>query len=153
MDKPAQGSWTPGLTKPLGLSRRDYRPTWKLNQTEAVAGNYYPVNSRIYIRVPPPPILLPASQHPSAGWGSPLTLSNSQLPLVGSTIPCGAGPAWGAWLPGCGAPHSLPSHPPQDSNTQLTVLTDRSQGGSSLRDGSVELMVSGDQPVSVPDLC
>ncbi|XP_039108174.1 lysosomal alpha-mannosidase [Hyaena hyaena] len=58
--------------------RRDYRPTWKLNQTEAVAGNYYPVNSRIYIR---------------------------------------------------------------DSNTQLTVLTDRSQGGSSLRDGSVELMV------------
>ncbi|KAF0879033.1 MA2B1 mannosidase, partial [Crocuta crocuta] len=78
MDKPAQGSWTPGLTKPLGLSRRDYRPTWKLNQTEAVAGNYYPVNSRIYIR---------------------------------------------------------------DSNTQLTVLTDRSQGGSSLRDGSVELMV------------
>ncbi|XP_025771568.1 lysosomal alpha-mannosidase [Puma concolor] len=30
--------------------RRDYRPTWKLNQTETVAGNYYPVNSRIYIR-------------------------------------------------------------------------------------------------------
>ncbi|XP_046950805.1 lysosomal alpha-mannosidase isoform X1 [Lynx rufus] len=58
--------------------RRDYRPTWKLNQTETVAGNYYPVNSRIYIR---------------------------------------------------------------DGNMQLTVLTDRSQGGSSLRDGSMELMV------------
>ncbi|CAK7293605.1 Lysosomal alpha-mannosidase [Vulpes lagopus] len=58
--------------------RRDYRPTWKLNQTEPVAGNYYPVNSRIYIR---------------------------------------------------------------DGHVQLTVLTDRSQGGSSLRDGSVELMV------------
>uniref|UniRef100_M3Y0G5 Alpha-mannosidase n=1 Tax=Mustela putorius furo TaxID=9669 RepID=M3Y0G5_MUSPF len=58
--------------------RRDYRPTWKLNQTEPVAGNYYPVNSRIYIR---------------------------------------------------------------DGKTQLTVLTDRSQGGSSLKDGSVELMV------------
>uniref|UniRef100_A0A452TP42 Alpha-mannosidase n=1 Tax=Ursus maritimus TaxID=29073 RepID=A0A452TP42_URSMA len=58
--------------------RRDYRPTWKLNQTEPVAGNYYPVNSRIYIR---------------------------------------------------------------DGKLQLTVLTDRSQGGSSLKDGSVELMV------------
>ncbi|XP_016074137.1 PREDICTED: lysosomal alpha-mannosidase isoform X2 [Miniopterus natalensis] len=58
--------------------RRNYRPTWKLNQTEPVAGNYYPVNSRIYIT---------------------------------------------------------------DGNVQLTVLTDRSQGGSSLRDGSIELMV------------
>lgn len=29
---------------------------------------------------------------------------------------------------------------------QLTVLTDRSQGGSSLRDGSIELMVSGPSP-------
>uniref|UniRef100_A0A8C3W8Z6 Alpha-mannosidase n=1 Tax=Catagonus wagneri TaxID=51154 RepID=A0A8C3W8Z6_9CETA len=58
--------------------RRDYRPTWKLNQTEPVAGNYYPVNSRIYIT---------------------------------------------------------------DGKTQLTVLTDRSQGGSSLGDGSLELMV------------
>lgn len=58
--------------------RRDYRPTWELNQTEPVAGNYYPVNSRIYIT---------------------------------------------------------------DGNMQLTVLTDRSQGGSSLSDGSIELMV------------
>ncbi|XP_075400979.1 lysosomal alpha-mannosidase-like [Tenrec ecaudatus] len=58
--------------------RRDYRPTWNLNQTEPVAGNYYPVNSRIYIT---------------------------------------------------------------DGNMQLTVLTDRSQGGSSLKDGSLELMV------------
>lgn len=58
--------------------RRDYRPSWELNQTEPVAGNYYPVNSRIYIT---------------------------------------------------------------DGKTQLTVLTDRSQGGSSLRDGSLELMV------------
>ncbi|XP_004635625.1 lysosomal alpha-mannosidase isoform X2 [Octodon degus] len=58
--------------------RRDYRPSWDLNQTEPVAGNYYPVNSRIYIT---------------------------------------------------------------DGKMQLTVLTDRSQGGSSLRDGSLELMV------------
>ncbi|NXX60469.1 MA2B1 mannosidase, partial [Scopus umbretta] len=58
--------------------RRDYRPTWNLSQTEAVAGNYYPVNSRIFIR---------------------------------------------------------------DQKFQLTVLTDRSQGGGSVFDGSLELMV------------
>ncbi|XP_034378373.1 lysosomal alpha-mannosidase isoform X1 [Arvicanthis niloticus] len=61
------------------LKRRDdYRPSWTLNQTEPVAGNYYPVNTRIYIT---------------------------------------------------------------DGHMQLTVLTDRSQGGSSLKDGSLELMV------------
>ncbi|KAL1785109.1 lysosomal alpha-mannosidase [Sigmodon hispidus] len=58
--------------------RRNHRPTWRLNQTEPVAGNYYPVNTRIYI---------------------------------------------------------------SDGHQQLTVLTDRSQGGSSLKDGSLELMV------------
>ncbi|XP_072346983.1 lysosomal alpha-mannosidase [Scyliorhinus torazame] len=58
--------------------RRNYRPTWNLSQTEPVAGNYYPVNSRIYIK---------------------------------------------------------------DGKIQLTVLTDRSQGGSSIKDGSLELMV------------
>ncbi|XP_076427995.1 lysosomal alpha-mannosidase isoform X3 [Peromyscus maniculatus bairdii] len=60
--------------------RRDHRPTWRLNQTEPVAGNYYPVNTRIYI---------------------------------------------------------------SDGHMQLTVVTDRSQGGSSLKDGSLELMFSG----------
>nr|XP_033811493.1 lysosomal alpha-mannosidase isoform X2 [Geotrypetes seraphini] len=58
--------------------RKDSRETWKLSQTEPVAGNYYPVNSRIYIK---------------------------------------------------------------DEKIQLTVLTDRSQGGSSLLSGSLELMV------------
>ncbi|XP_070595631.1 lysosomal alpha-mannosidase isoform X1 [Erythrolamprus reginae] len=58
--------------------RRDYRFTWNLSQTEPAAGNYYPVNTRIFIK---------------------------------------------------------------DQKTQLTVLTDRSQGGSSLTDGSLELMV------------
>ena len=29
---------------------RNYRPTWKLNVTEPVSANYYPVNSRIFIR-------------------------------------------------------------------------------------------------------
>lgn len=28
----------------------DFRPTWPLNQSEHVSGNYYPVNSRIFIR-------------------------------------------------------------------------------------------------------
>lgn len=60
------------------MRRRDYRDTWKLNQTEPVAGNYYPVNTRVFIK---------------------------------------------------------------DENMQLTILTDRSQGASSLIDGSVELMV------------
>ncbi|XP_044309624.1 lysosomal alpha-mannosidase isoform X2 [Varanus komodoensis] len=58
--------------------RRNYRATWNLTQTEPIAGNYYPVNSRIYIK---------------------------------------------------------------DPKIQLTVLTDRSQGGSSILDGSLELMV------------
>ncbi|XP_055875699.1 lysosomal alpha-mannosidase-like isoform X2 [Biomphalaria glabrata] len=63
------------------LERRlNYRPTWDLNQTEPVAGNYYPVNALIGIK-------------------------NG------------------------------------DSKLQFTVLTDRSQGGVSLNDGDVELMV------------
>ncbi|GBN36329.1 Lysosomal alpha-mannosidase [Araneus ventricosus] len=62
------------------LRKRDYRPTWKLNVTEPVSGNYFPVNSRIYIR-------------------------------------------------------------DKKRNLQLTVLNDRSQGGSSIKDGSVELMI------------
>lgn len=58
--------------------KRDYRPTWTLDNTEPVAGNYYPVNSRMYIK---------------------------------------------------------------DSAKQLTVLTDRSLGGASLKDGSLEIML------------
>ncbi|KAJ8363171.1 hypothetical protein SKAU_G00120020 [Synaphobranchus kaupii] len=58
--------------------RRDFRPTWVLKQTEPIAGNYYPVNSRIYIK---------------------------------------------------------------DGEQQLTVVTDRSQGGSSIQDGSLEIML------------
>ncbi|KAH8042797.1 hypothetical protein HPB51_025849 [Rhipicephalus microplus] len=59
--------------------RLNYRPTWNVNIQEPVAGNYYPVNSRIYIADP-------------------------------------------------------------TEKVQFTMLTDRSQGGSSLREGSVELM-------------
>jgi lysosomal alpha-mannosidase len=29
---------------------RDYRPTWNYTATEPVSGNYYPVNSRIWIK-------------------------------------------------------------------------------------------------------
>ena len=58
--------------------KRDFRPTWTLNNTEPVAGNYYPINSRVYIR---------------------------------------------------------------DGKNQLNILTDRSLGGASLKDGSVEVMV------------
>lgn len=31
--------------------RKDYRPTWDLKQSEPIAGNYYPINSRAYIKV------------------------------------------------------------------------------------------------------
>ena len=56
----------------------NHRDTWKLDVTEPVAGNYYPVNSRMYIK---------------------------------------------------------------DAEKQLTILTDRSLGGSSLMNGSMEIML------------
>ena len=59
---------------------RDFRPTWPLEVHEPASGNYYPVNSRIFIR--------------------------------------------------------------EDcQDMQLTILNDRSQGGSSLKSGQLELMV------------
>jgi hypothetical protein len=58
--------------------KRNFRPSWILNVTEPVAGNYFPVNAAIYV---------------------------------------------------------------QDDSAALAVVTDRSQGGSSLQDGSIELMV------------
>ncbi|CAF1134082.1 unnamed protein product [Adineta steineri] len=57
---------------------RNYRPTYNYTITEPVSGNYYPVNSRIWIN---------------------------------------------------------------ETNRQFTILTDRSEGGASLFDGSVELMI------------
>ena len=59
---------------------KDHRETWQYSGTEPVAGNYYPVNSRIFVR-------------------------------------------------------------DEKQGMQLTVLTDRTQGGSSLSDGTVELMI------------
>lgn len=50
------------------LPRDDYRPTWTLNQTEPVAGNYYPVNTRIYITVPALP-LPQTRKHLPGTWG------------------------------------------------------------------------------------
>lgn len=58
----------------------NYRPTWDLNLSEPVAGNYYPINSRIYAQ-------------------------------------------------------------DVNKNVQMTILNDRSQGGSSLKNGSIELMI------------
>lgn len=57
---------------------KDYRPTWKLNATEPVSENYYPVNAAMYLN---------------------------------------------------------------DATRRLTILTERSQGGASLADGQMELMV------------
>lgn len=58
--------------------RTNFRPTWHLRQSEPVAGNYYPINSRAYIK---------------------------------------------------------------DDVDQLTVVTDRSQGGGSIYNGSLEIML------------
>lgn len=55
------------------------------------------------------------------------------------------GHAWGRGWPALRPLTLTPA--PQDGNVQLTVLTDRSQGGSSLSDGSLELMVSGPSPI------
>lgn len=60
------------------LFSKNYYPSFSYTNTEPIAGNYYPINNRIYIR---------------------------------------------------------------DSQNQLTVLTDRSHGGTSLNDGQIELMV------------
>ena len=63
---------------------RNYRPSWpNFNQTEPVSGNYYPINSRIFIR--------------------------DEYADV--------------------------------TSRQLTLVTDRSQGGSSINDGNIEVMV------------
>ncbi|KAM9856488.1 lysosomal alpha-mannosidase [Aulostomus maculatus] len=58
--------------------RKDFRPTWHLKQSEPIAGNYYPINSRAFIK---------------------------------------------------------------DDVDQLTVVTDRSQGGGSIQNGSLEIML------------
>ncbi|KAK2817431.1 hypothetical protein Q5P01_025622 [Channa striata] len=58
--------------------RKDFRPTWNLKQSEPIAGNYYPINSRAFIK---------------------------------------------------------------DDDDQLTVVTDRSQGGGSIQNGSLEIML------------
>lgn len=57
---------------------RDFRPTWQLQQSENVSGNYYPINSQIFIN---------------------------------------------------------------DSASSFTVLTDRSEGGGSIKDGQIEVML------------
>ncbi|KAF3688011.1 Lysosomal alpha-mannosidase [Channa argus] len=58
--------------------KKDFRPTWNLRQSEPIAGNYYPINSRAFIK---------------------------------------------------------------DDVDQLTVVTDRSQGGGSIQNGSLEIML------------
>eukprot|EP00536_Pseudo-nitzschia_multiseries_P016242 jgi/Psemu1/220670/e_gw1.1054.8.1 len=70
--------------------KRNYRPTWELTVFEPVAGNYYPVNTAIYI------------EEQQQTNGDSMTKNS---------------------------PHSF------------AVVTDRSQGGGSIVDGTIELMV------------
>lgn len=62
------------------LRQRDFRPTWQLNVTEPVSGNYYPINSHIYLT-------------------------------------------------------------DADQQALVALVNDRAQGGTSLKDGQLELMV------------
>lgn len=64
------------------VRKRDFRPTWDLNVSEPVAGNYYPINSHIY-------------------------LTDDQ----------------------------------ENPQAVVALVNDRSQGGTSLKDGQLELMV------------
>lgn len=59
--------------------QRNHRDTWKIELEETIAGNYYPVTSKIAI---------------------------------------------------------------EDDKTRLAIFNDRAQGGSSMADGSIEIMVS-----------
>ncbi|XP_053388235.1 lysosomal alpha-mannosidase-like isoform X2 [Mercenaria mercenaria] len=72
--------YTDANGREIQTRKRDYRPTWKLNQTEPVAGNYYPINSRIFLQ-------------------------------------------------------------DEAKDMQFTVMTDRSQGGGSIHDGQIEIML------------
>ena len=42
--------WTDSNGREMLHRKRDFRPTWKLNQTESVAGNYFPCNAAAAIR-------------------------------------------------------------------------------------------------------
>jgi lysosomal alpha-mannosidase len=65
------------------MRQRDFRPTWTYKVVEPVSGNYYPINSHIY----------------------------------------------------------LTDREQENANIVLALVNDRSQGGTSLRDGELELMV------------
>lgn len=119
-----KGFWPWGY--PALLTRRNFRPTWNLSQTEPVAGNYYPVNSRIYIKVP-------------GGWAWGGTGVGAQTLLLPSYLSLAVMHVLGGAENGHNSAHWCLV--PQNRKFQLTVLTDRSQGGTSVSDGSLELMV------------
>ncbi|XP_068607078.1 lysosomal alpha-mannosidase [Brachionichthys hirsutus] len=74
----AQYFYTDSNGREVLQRKTDFRPTWNLKQSEPIAGNYYPINSRAFIK---------------------------------------------------------------DDVNQLTVVTDRSQGGGSVANGSLEIML------------
>ncbi|XP_040026054.2 lysosomal alpha-mannosidase [Gasterosteus aculeatus] len=76
--KTAEYFYTDSNGREMLQRKKDFRPTWKLRQSEPIAGNYHPINSRAFIK---------------------------------------------------------------DDEDQLTVVTDRSQGGASIHNGSLEIML------------
>ena len=54
---------------------RDFRPSWKLDVTEPVSGNYYPLTAAMYIKVrfsslPDTDGALASSDHANYDWGA-----------------------------------------------------------------------------------
>ena len=97
----------------LSPCRRNYRQTWKWDDIEAnVSSNYYPVNSRIYLRVGnsgPSPLYIHVCMY---------LFRIKHLSVL-----------------------EYLAFQDEKAQMQFTVVNDRSQGGSSLDDGQVELMV------------
>ena len=75
---------------------RDYRPTWNYSRVETVSGNYYPINSRIWIK----------------------DQTRQLTVLTGKEV-----------------------SDFRSNNLFVFFLPDRSEGGSSIQDGSIEIMV------------
>lgn len=78
----------------------------------------------------------------------PLGVSSSRSPSLGTTTPSTLAPL-SRWLQICLLKHkcdfihlSFQRHCFQDDADQLTVVTDRSQGGGSISNGSLEIMVT-----------
>ncbi len=105
------------LTCVVSSYRTDFRPTWHLKQSEPVAGNYYPINSRAFIKV-----CLRSFCFVFLFIFALFSECFERFCMFFLVCVC---------VCVC----------IQDDVDQLTVVTDRSQGGGSIHNGSLEIMV------------